>query len=238
MLTVQGLLDYVQRLREAETTAGRAVFQVTAQALLEYEPSVAFGLLTETVAKTKEVDGEGKPVKGAKADPVVAVRMSELRQIYGAVRGGMTIDILSSGREAAVQEARAFLAEHEMTARGEAKAEVAVRAKRTKIEKAYRKAQEEVDPETLTPEQRSKVAAGMPIDLVLTQADRDALAAKALQSVQADQIKARLDRWADRAVGLIDEMLQSGAGEEVIEQVLILMRKRAESAFKGEAALV
>lgn len=244
MLTAQYLHEYVQRDAEAHAKVGqlladetRSMFKTVVGGLIDMGPETAFGLLSQVVAETKEKNEDGKPVKGAKADAATSVRMSELRQIYGAVRSGMSFAIISKGREVAVMEARAWLKDNNITAKGEPVEQVQRRNAARKLAKAARSLLESDEGmEILSDDQVEKVEAGMPLALVLDEGQRKLIADKARQSVEADAIKRKLETWYKRADSMVDDMLGDGLGEDMIDGILARMRTRFEAIAKGEPA--
>lgn len=235
VITKQFLHDWVTR--EAETTARvtaetRTMFETVVRGIIDYEPAPLFGMLAEVVAETKPRDEKGEPIKGGKADAATQTRMSELRQIYGAARGGWDwAEMVRRGREAAVKEARAFLQHEGLTAKGESIAVVKRRAENRKLGKAARELIE--SGEILTEEQREKVEAGIDLALVIKPEQAAALNAKAKQSVEAERIAKKIATWQKRADDLIDAMVEDGLGEVDLRNLLDRIVHRADAWLLG-----
>jgi hypothetical protein len=246
VITKQFLAEYVGRIAAEESkidSIALSIFKTAALGVLECEPSVAMGLLSEVVKESK-VDG--------KADAATAARMSELRQIYGSVRHGLPVTILDMGRNAAVVEARAYLKDNGITAKGESIAVRDARNANRKLGKAAAALIEEGG--ILTDEQAAKVESGVDLALVITPEQQEALRAKAAQSVEAEKIRAKLAGWKKAGAKLIDTVLAEGGNEEeltaVFAEMIHVMRVKglayattniimdALDAVQPEAALV
>lgn len=244
MITKQFLHDWVTRDAEAVAKVTDAVqretrtmFETVVRGIIDYEPESLFGLLAEVVAETKPVGDDGKPVKGGKADPATQTRMSELRQIYGAARGGWDWPaMVARGREAAVKEARAFLKDEGLTAKGESIEAVKRRTENRKLGRAARALLE--SGEILTLEQREKVDAGIDLALVIKPEQAAALTAKARESVQAEKIAKKLETWEGRIDAMLKAMLDDGLGEDAIVGLIDRLAAKAGAVFGGEPALV
>lgn len=264
-VTISELLGWVteeQRAIERATDEVRrattARFETIVNGLANYEPSVAFGLLSDAVAETKPKDDTGKPYKGAKADPVVAVRMSELRQIIGAIQGGWDQwpEMVKRGRDAATTEAREWLkgvrpvrqedgsikrelVAEPMTAKGEPVAVVKRRQQARKLGRAMRDILENEDEGVeLADDQVEKVEAGMPLALVLTEEQRTKIASKAREKIEQDKMAKAIEKWNDRGAKIVDEMLADGMGEVAILATFEKMKARALAVMRGEPAPV
>ncbi len=264
-VTISELLGWVteeQRAIERATDEVRrattARFETIVNGLANYEPSVAFGLLSDAVAETKPKDDTGKPYKGAKADPVVAVRMSELRQIIGAIQGGWDQwpEMVKRGRDAATTEAREWLkgvrpvrqedgsikrelVAEPMTAKGEPVAVVKRRQQARKLGRAMRELIEDPDEGVeLADEQVEKVEAGMPLALVLTEEQRTKIAEKARNKVAQEAIAKKIETWNGRSDRFIDDVLADGLGEDAIAAMFDRMKARAWAVMRGEPAPV
>lgn len=246
----------IERATDEVRRATTARFEVIVKGLLNYEPSVAFGLLSDAVAETKPKDDDGKPFKGAKADAVVAVRMSELRQIVGAVHGGWDQwpEMVKRGRDAAATEAREWLkgvrpvrqedgsikrelVGEPMTAKGEPVAVVKRRQQARKLGRAMRELIEDPDEGVeLADEQVEKVEAGMPLALILTEEQRTKITEKARNKVAQEAMAKVIEKWNGRVDKFVDEMLAEGLGEAAIDQLIARMSSRFCAAMKGETA--
>lgn len=264
-VTISELLGWVteeQRAIERATDEVRrattARFETIVNGLANYEPSVAFGLLSDAVAETKPKDDTGKPYKGAKADPVVAVRMSELRQIIGAIQGGWDQwpEMVKRGRDAATTEAREWLkgvrpvrqedgsikrelVAEPMTAKGEPVAVVKRRQQARKLGRAMRELIEDPDEGVeLADEQVEKVEAGMPLALVLTEDQRKQIAEKARNKVAQEAVAKAIEKWQSRADKFVDEVMADGLGEDAIAAMFDRMKARAWAVMRGEPAPV
>ena len=262
-VTISELLGWVQAEQDATDKAIESVrqattarFEVIVKGLLNYEPSVAFGLLSDAVAETKPKDDSGKPFKGAKADAVVAVRMSELRQIIGAVQGGWDQwpEMVKRGRDAAATEAREWLKgvrpvrqedgsikreqiAEPMTAKGEPVAQVKRRQQARKLGRAMRDILENEDEGVeLADEQVEKVEAGMPLALVLTEDQRKQIAEKARNKVAQEAIAKKIETWKGRSDKFVDDVLADGLGEDAIAAMFDRMKARAWAVMRGEPA--
>lgn len=246
----------IERATDEVRRATTARFETIVNGLANYEPSVAFGLLSDAVAETKPKDDTGKPYKGAKADPVVAVRMSELRQIIGAIQGGWDQwpEMVKRGRDAATTEAREWLkgvrpvrqedgsikrelVAEPMTAKGEPVAVVKRRQQARKLGRAMRELIEDPDEGVeLADEQVEKVEAGMPLALVLTEEQRTKIAEKARNKVAQEAIAKKIETWNGRSDRFIDDVLADGLGEDAIAAMFDRMKARAWAVMRGEAA--
>ena len=262
-VTITELLGWVQAEQDATNKAIESVRQATTArfetivtGLVQYEPSVAFGLLSDAVAETKPKDAAGKDVKGGKADPIVAVRMSELRQIIGAVQGGWDQwpEMVKRGRDAATKEAREWLKgvrpvrqedgtikreqiAEPMTAKGEPVAQVKRRQQARKLGRAMRDILENEDEGVeLADEQVEKVEAGMPLALVLTEDQRKQIAEKARNKVAQEAVAKAVEKWQSRADKFVDEVMADGLGEDAIVAMFDRMKARAWAVMKGEPA--
>lgn len=242
MITKQFLHEYVVRdaetrnaVNEAIARETRSMFETVVRGIIDYTPDALFGMLAEVVAETKEKGADGKPVKGAKADAATQTRMSELRQIYGAFQGGWDFSaILPRGREATVTEARAYLKDNGLTAKGETVESVRKRTEARKLGKAARDLMESDEGiDLLSEEQIDKVEAGMPLALVITPEQRDKLAEKARLSVEADKVKAKVAAWQKRADALIDAMVEDGIGEADLRVLVERIVHRADAWMQG-----
>lgn len=262
-VTITELLGWVT---EEERAIGAAVesvraatqdrFEVIVKGLLNYEPSVAFGLLSDAVAETKPKDDSGKPYKGAKADAVVAVRMSELRQIIGAIQGGWDQwpEMVKRGRDAAATEAREWLkgvrpvrqddgtikrelVAEPMTAKGEPVSKVKARQLRRKLKRAENELLEDPDEGiTLAPEQIEELEDGANLALVLTPEQQRTLREKARNKVAQEQIAKKIETWNGRSDRFIDDVLADGLGEDAIAAMFERMKVRALAVMRGEPA--
>lgn len=248
----------IERATDEVRRATTARFETIVNGLANYEPSVAFGLLSDAVAETKPKDDTGKPYKGAKADPVVAVRMSELRQIIGAIQGGWDQwpEMVKRGRDAATTEAREWLkgvrpvrqedgsikrelVAEPMTAKGEPVAVVKRRQQARKLGRAMRELIEDPDEGVeLADEQVEKVEAGMPLALVLTEEQRTKIAEKARNKVAQEAIAKKIETWNGRSDRFIDDVLADGLGEAAIAAMFDRMKARAWAVMRGEPAPV
>ena len=246
----------IERATDEVLRATTARFETIVNGLANYEPSVAFGLLSDAVAETKPKDDDGKPYKGAKADPVVAVRMSELRQIIGAIQGGWDQwpEMIKRGRDAAVTEAREWLkgvrpvrqedgsikrelVAEPMTAKGEPVAVVKRRQQARKLGRAMRELIEDPDEGVeLADEQVEKVEAGMPLALVLTEDQRKQIAEKARNKVAQEAVAKAIEKWQSRADKFVDEVMADGLGEDAILAMFGRMKVRALAVMRGEPA--
>lgn len=239
MITMQQLREWVDADKGALVAAEKStvpMFQEVVFGLLDMVGDTPFGLLSEMVAATKPVDAEGKPIKGAKADNTTSARASELRQIIGAVRAGMSVYVLKSGRVAAVEEARAWLKDNELTAKGEPVAEVQRRAEARKMGKAA-SALFETGAVQLSSEQMQAMGEGRPLALVITPEQQAEVTEKARLSVEADKIKVKLAKWEKKADEFAADMLKDGIGEDafaIIDRILA----KIESVAKGEPAMM
>jgi len=262
-VTVSELLGWVKAEQDATNKAIESVrqattarFEVIVKGLLNYEPSVAFGLLSDAVAETKPKDDDGKPVKGAKADAVVAVRMSELRQIIGAVQGGWDQwpEMVKRGRDAAATEAREWLkgfrpirqengsikrelVAEPMTAKGEPVTQVKRRQQARKLGRAMRELIEDPDEGVeLADDQVEKVEAGMPLALVLTEDQRKQIVEKVCNKVAQEAVAKAIEKWQSRADKFVDEVMADGLGEDAIVAMFDRMKARAWAVMRGESA--
>lgn len=262
-VTITELLGWVQAEQDATNKAIESVRQATTArfetivtGLVQYEPSVAFGLLSDAVAETKPKDDSGKPYKGAKADPGVAVRMSELRQIVGAVQGGWDTwpEMVKRGRDAAVTEAREWLKgvrpvrqddgtikreqiAEPMTAKGEPVSQVKRRQQARKLGRAMRELIEDPDEGIeLAAEQVEKIEAGMPLALVMNEDQRKQIAEKARNKVAQEAVAKAIEKWQSRADKFVDEVMADGLGEDAIAAMFERMKARALAVMRGEAA--
>ena len=239
MITMQQLRDWVDADKGALVAAEKStvpMFQNVVFGLLDMVGDTPFGLLSEMVAATKPVNADGKPIKGSKADATTAVRASELRQIVGAIRAGMPVGVLESGRVAAVDEARAWLKTHELTAKGEPVAEVQRRTEARKMGKAA-SALFETGAVQLTNEQMQAMGSGTPLALVITPEQQAEVTEKARLSVEADRIKAKLAKWEKKADDFAAELLKDGIGEDAFAIIDRILAKIA-SVAKGEPAMM
>lgn len=260
-VTISELLGWVKAEQDAVATAQgstTARFEMIVSTMVQYEPSVAFGLLSDAVRETKPKDSTGAFVKGGLADPAVQTRMSELRQIIGAIQGGWDTwpQMVRRGREAAVTEAREWLKgfrpvrqedgtikreliAEPMTAKGEPVAQVKRRQAARKLGRAMRDILENEDEGVeLADEQVEKVEAGMPLALVLTEEQRTKIADKARQKIEQEKAAKAIERWTERASKFVDEMLADGMGEEAIFATFEKMKARALAVMRGESAPV
>lgn len=258
-VTVSELLGWVKAEQDAVATAEgstTARFETIVSTMVQYEPSVAFGLLSDAVAETKPKDDDGKPYKGAKADAVVAVRMSELRQIIGAIQGGWDQwpEMVKCGRQAAVTEAREWLKgvrpvrqddgtikreliAEPMTAKGEPVAQVKRRQQARKLGRAMREMIEDPDEGVeLTDEQVEKIEAGMPLALVMNEEQRKQIAEKARNKVAQEAVAKAIEKWQSRADKFVDEVMADGLGEDAIAAMFERMKARAWAVMRGEPA--
>ncbi len=262
-VTITELLGWVQAEQDATNKAIESVRQATTArfetivtGLVQYEPSVAFGLLSDAVAETKPKDDDGKPYKGAKADPVVAVRMSELRQIIGAIQGGWDQwpEMVKRGRDAAATEAREWLKgvrpvrqedgsikreliAEPMTAKGEPVSRVKARQLRRKLKRAENELLE--DPEegiTLAPDQIEELEDGANLALVLTPEQQRTLREKARNKVAQEAVAKAIEKWQSRADKFVDEVMADGLGEDAIAAMFDRMKARAWAVMRGEPA--
>lgn len=260
-VTVSELLGWVKAEQDAVATAQgstTARFEMIVSTMVQYEPSVAFGLLSDAVRETKPKDSTGAFVKGGLADPAVQTRMSELRQIIGAIQGGWDQwpQMVRRGREAAVTEAREWLKgfrpvrqedgtikreliAEPMTAKGEPRSVVEKRQQRRKLIRAQNALIDDPDEGiALSDEQREELESGANLALVLTPEQQAKLKAKASIKVEQDKIAAAIKRWEGRGEKFVDEMLADGMGEEAILATFEKMKARALAVMRGETAPV